>query len=147
MKKDKTPDLLNAIYKNARMATLAIDKIQDKFENKSLQTLIKKQNSKYEDITHRCEKIASENNYPLNDVNGMLKMMSTSSINVKTFVDNSTSHIAEMMIQGTNMGIIEIIKKTGEFKSASPEVSKLARDLQTAEEEFVDSLKTYLTKQ
>lgn len=146
METPQNRELLNAIYKNARMATLAIDSIHDKFENKKLLSLIKKQNKKYEDITHRCEKIAQENNILLNDVGGMQKMMSTSTINVKTYIDNSTCHIAEMMIKGTNMGIIDVVKKTGEFKTASQEVLKLAHDLQSAEEEFVDSLKTFLTK-
>ena len=146
METPQNRELLNAIYKNTRMATLAIDSIRDKFENKKLLSLIKKQNKKYEDITHRCEKIAQENNILLNDVGGMQKMMNTSTINVKTYIDNSTCHIAEMMIKGTNMGIIDVVKKTGEFKTASQEILKLAHDLQSAEEEFVDSLKTFLTK-
>lgn len=146
MKADKTNELLDAIYKNVRMATLAIDSIHDKFENKKLLELIKKQNAKYEEITHKCENIAGERKYELGDVNVMAKMMSTSSINVKTYFDNSISHIAEMMIKGTNMGVIDVVKKTGEFKNASPEVLNLARDLQKAEEEFIDSLKTFLTK-
>ena len=146
METPQNRELLNAIYKNTRMATLAIDSIRDKFENKKLLSLIKKQNKKYEDITHRCEKIAQENNILLNDVGGMQKMMNTSTINVKTYIDNSTCHIAEMMIKGTNMGIIDVVKKTGEFKTASQEILKLAHDLQSAEEEFVDILKTFLTK-
>lgn len=146
METSKNQELLNAIFKNTRMATLAIDSIHDKFENKKLSVLIKKQNKKYEDITHRCQQIASENEIELTDVGGMQKMMSTSAINVKTYIDNSTSHIAEMMIKGTNMGIIDVVKKTGEFKNASQEILKLAHDLQSAEEEFVDSLKTFLTK-
>lgn len=146
MKQDSSKNLLEAIYKNSRMATLAIDSIFDKFENKQLLSLIKKQNKKYEDITHQCEKIAKELGYEMGDVNTMAKMMSTSSINMKTFLDNSTSHIAKMMIEGTNLGIIDIIKKTGEFSSSRQEIVKLARDLQCAEEEFVDSLKTFLTK-
>lgn len=146
MKEENTKKLLEAIYKNTRMATLAIDNIFDKFENKSLLSLIKKQNKKYEEITHKCEKFAKEMEIELGDVNAMAKMMSSTSINMKTFVDNSTSHIAEMMIEGTNMGIIDVIKKAGEYESAHPDVLKIARDLQCAEEEFVDSLKTFLTK-
>lgn len=146
MKTDKSNELLDVIYKNVRMATLAIDSIQDKFDNKKLLELIKKQNAKYEEITHECENLAGERKYELSDVNVMAKMMSSSSINVKTYFDNSTSHIAEMMIKGTNMGIIDIVKKTGDFKNASPKILNIARDLQKAEEEFVDSLKTFLTK-
>lgn len=146
MKEDKTKELLNAVYKNTRMATLAIDKIHDKFEDKKLTTLLKKQNRKYEEMTHKCKSYASENELKLDDISGMLKMMNTTSINVKTYFDNSVSHIAEMLIQGTNMGIIDVIKKTGEFKNASDVVLKMARDLQCAEEEFVDSLKTFLIK-
>lgn len=138
--------LLNAIFKNVTMATHAIDSIQDKIEDKKLLKLIEKQNSIYGRITSECKRKASEINEDIDAINPLLKMTSSASINLKTMMNDDTNHIAEMLIQGTTMGITDILKSMGEFKTANKEIRNIATDLQHAEEEFIDSLKTFLTK-
>lgn len=138
--------LLNAIFKNVTMATHAIDSIQDKIEDKKLLKLLEKQNSIYGRITSECKRFASEINEDIDAINPLLKMTSSASINLKTMMNDDTNHIAEMLIQGTTMGITDILKSIGEFRTASNEIKSVATDLQHSEEEFVDSLKTFLTK-
>lgn len=138
--------LLNAIFKNVTMATHAIDAIRDKIENKKLLKLLEKQNQIYEGITADCKAIASKIAQDLNAINPILKMTSSVSINMKTLMNDETDHIAEMLIQGTTMGITDIIKSIGEFRTADKEIKNIATKLQHSEEEFVDSLKTFLTK-
>ena len=73
-------------------------------------------------------------------------MSSTVSINFKTMVNDNTNHIAEMLIQGSTMGITDIIKSIGESHNADEKIRNIATRLQHSEEEFVDSLKTFLVK-
>ena len=141
---DYSIELLDAIYKNVKMATFAIDEIKDKIDNKKLLKLILKQDKIYERISHSCTKIANKLNHELKDINPILKMSSSVSITLKTIANDETCHIAEMLIQGTTMGIIDVIKNNGKNKDAIEELKNLAVDLQQAEEEFVDSLKTFL---
>ena len=138
--------LLNAIFKNVTMATHAIDTIRDKIDNKKLLKLLEKQNGIYEEITTRCKSISSEISQNLEPINVFAKMSSSASINLKTMMNDETDHIAEMLIQGTTMGITDIIKSIGEFNTADKEIKNVATELQHSEEEFVDSLKTFLTK-
>ena len=138
--------LLNAIFKNVTMATHAIDSIRDKIEDKKLSKLLEKQNTIYQDITNRCETLSSTISQELHPINMFAKMSSSVSINMKTMINNETNHIAEMLIQGTTMGITDIIKSMGEYDTASKEIKNVAIDLQHSEEEFVDSLKTFLVK-
>lgn len=138
--------LLNAIFKNVTMATHAIDSIIDKIEDKKLSKLLEKQNQIYEEITSNCKALATEIATDINAINPFLKMSSSVSINMKTMMNNDTNHIAEMLIQGTTMGITDIIKSLGEFNTANKEIKNVAVNLQHSEEEFVDSLKTFLTK-
>ena len=139
-------ELLNAIYKNVTMATHAIDSIHNKISDRKLTKLIDKQNKIYERITAECENLAGHINEDLTAINPIAKMTSSVSINMKTMINDETSHLADMLIQGTTMGITEIIKAVGEFRTASSEIKNVATELQHAEEEFVDSLKTFLTK-
>ena len=139
-------DLLNAIFKNVTMATHAIDSIVDKIADKKLLKLVEKQNKIYEEITADCKAVASEISQDLNAINPFLKMTSSVSINMKTMINDETNHIAEMLIQGTTMGITDIIKSMGEFNTANRKIKDIAVNLQHSEEEFVDSLKTFLVK-
>ena len=138
--------LLNATFKNVTMATHAIDSIRDKIQDKKLSKLLEKQNQIYENLTAKCENLASEISQELHPINMFAKMSSSASINMKTMFNDETNHIAEMLIQGTTMGITDIIKSIGEFNSADKEIKNVAIDLQHSEEEFVDSLKTFLIK-
>lgn len=57
----------------------------------------------------------------------MTKLM----LNIKTLTDNSVSKLAEILLQGTNMGIIEGIKLLNHKDNMDEDVKKLV-------EEFVD---------
>lgn len=139
-------ELLNAIYKNVTMATHAIDSLQDKIADQKLLKLMNKQNKIYETITAECEDLSGHISEDLKAINPIAKMTSSVSINLKTMMNDQTSHIAEMLIQGSTMGITEIIKAIGEYPSAHKEIKDVAIKLQHSEEEFVDSLKTFLVK-
>ena len=139
-------ELLNAVFKNVTMATHAIDSIRDKITNKKLLKLVEKQNEIYEKLTADCKTLASEISQEINAINPFLKMSSSVSINMKTMMNDETNHIAEMLIQGTTMGITDIIKSLGDFSTANKEIKNVAITLQHSEEEFVDSLKTFLVK-
>lgn len=65
-------------------------------------------------------------------------------INIQTLADKSSSHIAEMLIIGSNMGIIDAIKKQREYKDAEEAILKLISELQKSEEKNVKKLKKFL---
>lgn len=136
--------LIDAAYKNTRMASFAIDCIIDKIEDNKLEELLRKQNDFYLDTTEELEKIAEEYNHKPIDINIFLKGSSFASINMKTMMDNSTAHIAEMLVQGTTMGITDMIKSQGEFKVDNHKLMKISNSIVASEEKFVESLKDFL---
>jgi len=64
-------------------------------------------------------------------------------IEMKTMFDKSNSKIAELLLQGTNMGIIEG-RKLLNNKGTDPNVEKLVSDYVKNQEEAVEKLKEYL---
>ncbi len=138
--------LLNAIYKNVRMATWAIDNISPAIENEALKELVKKQNSVYEQITHKCKNYAKKQHIDLKDISFCLKSMSCMSIKCGTLFNKKTSHIAEKLINGTTMGITDIIKKTSESGCENEDLRNLSNDLKRNEEVFVEGLKEFLMR-
>ena len=137
-------ELADRVYENVRMASYAIDCIIEKIENEKLEHLLRKQNKIYLDHVQKIEKFASLNNFELKDINPILKGMSYLSIKTKTIMNNDSPKLAEMLIQGTTMGITDTLKAKSEFPSNNEELVALANEIVNYEEEFVNSLKTFL---
>ena len=146
LKKQHNQELLDAIYKNSQMGINGIKNIIDAVEDGSLKHLLSKQQDKYIEISQLCSQKALQNEIEIKDVNPFLKGMSYTSIKMKSMMDNSTSHLADMLVQGTTMGVTDTLKKQSENSLANEDIIELAKDLQRAEEEFVDSLKKFLVK-
>lgn len=139
-----TTTLLDLAYKNVRMASFAIDCIIDKIEDRRLEELLRKQNDFYLDTTEDLEKLSEEIGHKPQDINPMLKGTSFASIKMKTFVNNETPHLAEMLVQGTTMGITEILKAKSEYPTQNKKLIDLTDSITESEELFVDSLKEFL---
>lgn len=139
-----TSELLDRAYENVRMASFAIDCIMEKIENEKLAELIRKQNKFYLKAVTEIEEISKEVKHTLKDINPMAKGMSFMSIKTKTLMNNDSPKLAEMLIQGTTMGITDTLKAKDEFKTDNQKLKNIVNRIISHEEEFVDSLKTFL---
>ena len=63
-----------------------------------------------------------------------------------TMLDSTTGHVAEMMIEGSNMGITDMTKLINDHepRGTCPEAVRLAREVITFEEHNLEMLKRYL---
>ena len=62
---------------------------------------------------------------------------------MKSLMDNSSSKIAELLLQGTNMGIIEG-RKLLNNKDTDKEIHKLIQEYVDMQEDSVEKLKKFL---
>ena len=136
--------LLDEAYKNVRMASFAIDCLIEKIENEKLERLLRKQNKHYLGSVTKIENLAEKIGHKLKDINPILKGTSFVSIKMKTLVNNDSQKFAEMLIEGTTMGITDTLKAKSDYPSKNDEILSLVDDIISYEEEFVDSLKTFL---
>jgi hypothetical protein len=65
-------------------------------------------------------------------------------INLQTQNDKSTSHIAEMLIIGSNMGVINAIRNIRKYSAAEPSILALMERLLRFEENNIQELKNFL---
>ena len=67
-------------------------------------------------------------------------------IQMNTLTDTTVSHMAEMMIQGSTMGITDMTKKVREFEGdgCPDRALRLGRDLISFEQENIEKLKAFL---
>ena len=108
--KPEEVNVYREIQKNAEMAVKAIETISDKVYEDDFALQISRQALKYSDIRNRAmEKLLSAKAEPVHQ-NYLSDMMLKSAIHMNTLFNTSTSHLAELMIQGSNRGITEMCK-------------------------------------
>ena len=68
--------------------------------------------------------------YDEKGIGALEKIMAYLMIDMKTLMDKSSSHIAEMLSQGSNMGIIDAVKRINQYeKEAEKELTALMKRL------------------
>ena len=136
---------LDELSKGACMGMDAIHFILDKIEDEEFKESLKVQYDKYQSIEKKIRKVYA--NYKQEDspkeTSMMNKAMTWYGIEMKTLTDTSNSKIAELLMQGTNMGIIEG-RKLLNNKNVDPEIEKLINEYVTMQEDSVENLKKYL---
>ena len=144
MEKKKEIDVLDELNKGACMGMDAIKFVLDKVEDKEFSGLLKRQYDGYQKISDKiCELYPEYSKDHPHETNAMNKVMTWYGIEMKTMLDKSNSKIAELLLQGTNMGIIEG-RKLLNHKNTDKEVEKLVREYVKNQEEAVEQLKQYL---
>lgn len=135
---------LDEIHKGACMGFDAIKYVLDKVDDDNFKKELEHEQNDYETIKLKIEEIYPKyNDGKPHETSAMNKAMTWSGIEMKTMMDKSNSKIAELLLNGTNMGIIEgrkIINK----KDLNKEVSDIANEFVTMQEKNIEQLKKYL---
>ena len=141
----QTEEALAEIYRNAQLALQSISNILPAVEDDAAREELHRQHEEYERFSAKATMIAKNRGIELKEPNMMKKAMMWGSIKMSTLTDNSRSHIADMMVQGTVMGI-DALRTTANDLSpeGNEDIADLLRELITVEEEFEKKWKEYL---
>lgn len=137
--------LLNFVYENAQMGVKSLRQILDFLEEENLKTYLTKQLNGYEGFEQQAKELLQKNGFDEKGLNAFEKVRTYLMINIQTMNDKSSSHIAEMLIIGSNMGIIDAVKNVNKYKnSAEKDILALMENLKRFEEKNAEHLKEYL---
>ena len=143
--KNCNTDFIGEVYRNASIALQSISDVVDEIENDDLKREINDQYKGYEDIINELTTYMRDMGYEIKDVSGMKKAMMWSAIKMNTAFDSSKSHISELMIKGTVMGITELTKLINESSCLTDQKAlDFAKRLLALEEEYEQRLKKFL---
>lgn len=132
------------IQRNTEMAMTAIDTISDKIYDDQLSMQVSRQAMKYSEIHNMAlDQILQAKAEPYHS-NHLTDMMLKTAIHYNTMLNTSTGHIAEMIIKGSNNGILEMNKVLNHNGEAGERSRALAKQLIDFEEKNIDRLKKYL---
>ena len=138
-------NILDEINKGATMGMDAISYVSEKVEDNDFKQVLDIEYNKYKDISNRVNNLYDNySNKEPHETNAMNKMMTLYSIQMKTMADDSTSKLSELLMQGTNMGIIEGRRLLNQNQNIEPDVKNILNDFVVMQEDSVETLKKYL---
>ena len=138
--------VLDEVNKGATMGMDAIHYVSNKVGDERFKKVLDVEYGKYQEITNRVNDIYSQYNTEKvpHETNAMNKMMAWYGINMRTMNDQSNSKISELLMQGTNMGIIEGRRLLNNNPSVDTQVKQILNDFVVMQEDSVETLKKYL---
>lgn len=142
-KKEEKINVLDELNKGASMGMDAIKFILDKVKDEELHRFLEKQYDDYQDISKKIYKVYPDAKKDPHETSKMNKVMTWYGIEMKTMMDDSTSKIAELLLQGTNMGIIEG-RRLLNNKDIDEDTNNLIEEYVNMQEKAVEKLKEFL---
>jgi len=144
MNENNEINVLDELNKGTCMGMDAIHFIIDKVTEDGLKKELDVQYNKYRNIHNKiCNLYPEYSRKEPHDTSTMNKVMTWYGIEMKTLLDSTTSKLAELLMQGTNMGIIEG-RRLLNHKGTDEQVEKLVAEYVEMQEAAVENLKKFL---
>ncbi len=137
-------ELLNFIYQNSEMGVTTIKQLLDISASQEFNQLLRSQLSEYTKINKQARALLNQNGCDEKGLSKLEKIRTYMMISLQTLTDKSPSHIAEMMIIGSNMGILDATKNLKHYTDAEKDIKALMNRLLKFEENNVQQLKEFL---
>ena len=141
---DKNVKALKEICKGVKMGMDSISYLQDKAQTPQMQNYLKHEYSMYNNILEKVDDAFANYNVTPNDSNIAQKAMLWYGIQTNTLADKTDSKLSELLMQGTNMGIIEGRRILNANDDLDADVKKLINDFVSYQEKSVEKLKNFL---
>lgn len=139
-------NVLDEINKGATMGMDAIEFISKKVGDENFKNVLDIEYNKYKDISRRVNDLYL--NYTSkkepHETSGMNKVMTWWGVQMNTMSDKSNSNLSELLLNGTNMGIIEGRRLLNQNPNINKDIHSLLADFVKMQEDSVEKLKSYL---
>jgi len=140
-------EVLEFIYKDANMGVESITTLLNTIKEKDnkIKKVAEDVLKDYEKYLKESKKIIHKNKLEVKEESMMAKASSWMGIKMELMKDNSDSRVAQMLIQGFTMGILEIDKNISDYQDKSQkDVVKFAKKLKVYQQEKINDLKVFL---
>ena len=122
-------EMLKCIAQNAEMGCQGVTAVRKRIDNKAVDAAGKMLRNRGESVRH---------------ISPMAKTMTRISAQVDLRRDNTPSHVAEMMIKGSTMGVNKLVHNLREYDRGDSSVTLLAKKLLDTEEEHIRELRAFV---
>lgn len=143
IKKSAEASLCCDVYRNAKMGAEAILNLLPSVEDESLKSELTSQLTKYEEFAADAKELLEKRGESPLEESGFSRIMAKMGIKMNTLIDKTSSHVAQMVIEGAVMGVTDIQKRLNEADDYG-EAEPIAKKLIAFEEDTAQKMKEYL---
>ena len=140
----KDMELLQYVHETAAMGVLGLQDLLPQAESTGMRQSLRSQIREYQDIAHSSAQLLQAKGAQPKDPGLMARLSSQAMATVKTLADSSDSKLAEMVIQGNNMGVTKGLKHLHDYQGNDPKIRALAKKLLATEQANVSQMQPFL---
>lgn len=137
-------ELLQYVHETAEMGVEGLENVKGQITDGRLLQSVQSQIAEYRDISQRSAQMLRSKGKDPKDPSLMARISSEVMSTVQTLADSSSSKIAEMVIQGNNMGITKGLKHLHDYAGDDQQIRALAEELLSTEQANVEQMKPFL---
>lgn len=139
-----TIKLLRECDAGVHMGIASIDEILDDVQSDGLESLLTTCKNEHVELANEIQSLLSEYHDDGKAPNPMAKGMSWLKTNVKLAVEKSDHMIADLMMDGCDMGVKSLSRYLNQYAAADEQSKKICKDLIKLEDHLSEDLRDYL---
>ncbi len=139
-----TIKLLRECDAGIKMGITAIDEVIGSAKNPRLQTILTDSKGENQKLQTDLQTALNDYHDDGKEPNPIAKGMSWFKTNMKMTMDNSDGTIAELMMDGCNMGVKSLCRYMNQYRAADERSKDICRRLVSAEDKLSDSMRQFL---
>ena len=144
---NETIQLLQDVVRNARTGQNAIEQLLQRVDDPEMRKELMTEKEQYQAMVRDSEQA-------LYDVGGKPEPMGMMAhagmwmgMQINTLMDKTNAHIAEIVIQGATMGVIEMTKAFNAYEDADARARGLASNFITQQQDTIERQKAFLREE
>ncbi len=139
-----TVQLLQDVVRNARTGKDAVEQLMNKAQGDSMRRELEKEKETYQQTQRESERALVDAGGRAEPTGPLARAGMWMGLEMETLTDRSDAHIAEIVIQGATMGVIEMTKALNTYDSADAHARGLASQFVVQQNETIDRQKGFL---
>lgn len=144
---DANVEVLNFIYQNSEMGTNTLGELIEITTSMPFEQELLRELEGYKQMNKEAIALLEKEGHEPKGLTKFEQIKTYFMIKASTMSDQSPSHCAELLIQGSTMGTIDMVKKLNSYKELKKEVRDLGEKLLKFEEANIEALKVHLKQE
>ena len=142
--KNDNLNLLEAVVQNTEMGKNTLEQIVPMTDDTQFKAELLRQRNLYHQLNQEAHTAMEACGGTAQGQSAMAKFNTKMGISMKTLTDKSTRNLAEMLTQGSGMGVVDCVKAQKDYPNAAPGTKRLAQRLMEFEEDNRVRLEQFL---
>ena len=137
-------NLLEAVVQNTEMGKNTLEQLVPMAADPLFRAELLRQRNQYQQLNQEAHTAIAACGGTAQGQSAMAKLNTKMSIGLKTLTDKSSRNLAEMLTQGSGMGVVDCVKAQKDYPNAAPGTKRLAQRLMEFEEDNRVKLERFL---